>query len=100
LCAELAQETGEQGMETMAETIERVVLEEKGLRPNVDWPCARLYYYLGLPVDLYTPLFVVARVAGWSAHFLEQAASNRLIRPLSRYTGHERRSFVPLAERP
>ena len=99
LCAELAQEVGETPMEAIAETIERVVLEEKGLRPNVDWPCARLYYYLGLPIDLYTPLFVVARVAGWSAHFLEQAASNRLIRPLSRYTGPERRSLVPLAER-
>jgi citrate synthase len=99
LCAELAQEVGETAMEGIAETIEHVVLEEKGLQPNVDWPCARLYYYLGLPIDLYTPLFVVARVAGWSAHFLEQAASNRLIRPLSRYTGPERRSFVPLAER-
>jgi 2-methylcitrate synthase/citrate synthase II len=99
LCAELAQEIGEVGIETIAETIERVVLEEKGLRPNVDWPCARLYYYLGLPIDLYTPLFVVARVAGWSAHFLEQAAANRLIRPLSRYTGPDRRSFVPLEER-
>jgi citrate synthase len=99
LCVQLAQETGETAMETIAETIERVVLEEKGLRPNVDWPCARLYYYMGLPIDLYTPLFVVARVAGWSAHYLEQAGANRLIRPLSRYTGAERRAWVPVEER-
>ena len=69
------------------------MLEEKGLRPNVDWPCARLYYYLGCRSILYTPLFVVARVVGWSAHFIEQSGSNRLIRPLSRYTGAERRAY-------
>jgi 2-methylcitrate synthase len=99
LCAELARETGNPAMETIAETIERLVRSEKGLLPNVDWPCARLYYYLGLPIDLYTPLFVVARVAGWSAHFLEQAAANRLIRPLSRYVGAPRRSWIPIEER-
>ena len=55
----------------MAETIETIVRTEKKLPPNVDWPCARLYHYLGLPVDLYTPLFVVARVVGWSAHVIE-----------------------------
>jgi 2-methylcitrate synthase/citrate synthase II len=98
-CEALSRESGNVAMEMIAETIERVVLEEKGLRPNVDWPCARLYHYLGLPIDLYTPLFVVARVAGWSAHFLEQAADNRLIRPLSRYTGPARRSWVPLDQR-
>jgi citrate synthase len=99
LCSQLAQEAGQTALETIAETIERVVLEEKGLRPNVDWPCARLYHYMGLPIDLYTPLFVVARVAGWSAHFMEQAAANRLIRPLSRYTGAPRRSWIPVEDR-
>jgi citrate synthase len=98
-CQQLAQETGETAMEQTAETIERIVLEEKGLRPNVDWPCARLYYYLGLPIDLYTPLFVVARVVGWAAHFIEQAGANRLIRPLSRYTGAGRRAYVAVGER-
>jgi 2-methylcitrate synthase/citrate synthase II len=99
LCEQLSRETGHPGMESIAETIERVVLAEKGLRPNVDWPCARLYYYMGLPIDLYTPLFVVARVAGWAAHFIEQAGANRLIRPLSRYIGAERRAWAPMAER-
>jgi citrate synthase len=98
-CAQLAAETGDMALENIADTIERVMLELKGLRPNVDWPCARLYYYLGLPIDLYTPLFVVARVVGWSAHVIEQTESNRLIRPLSRYTGAERRAWKPMDQR-
>ena len=60
---------------------------EKKLPPNLDWPSARLYYYMGLDVDLYTPLFVVSRVAGWSAHVIEQLDNNRLIRPRANYTG-------------
>jgi citrate synthase len=54
---------------------------------------------MGLPVELYTPLFVLSRVAGWSAHVIEQLDNNRLIRPRARYTGPERRAWVPLAER-
>ncbi len=99
LCAELAQETGNTSMEEMSDVIERIVTGEKGLPPNLDWPSARLYYYLNLPVDLYTPLFVVSRVVGWSAHVIEQLANNRLIRPRSRYTGPPERAFVPLQAR-
>jgi 2-methylcitrate synthase/citrate synthase II len=99
LCAELAEETGNQAMESIADTIERVVTSEKGLPPNLDWPSARLYYYLGLPVDLYTPLFVLSRVSGWCAHVIEQLENNRLIRPRARYTGPEPRTWVPLGER-
>ncbi|KKL18962.1 hypothetical protein LCGC14_2470260, partial [marine sediment metagenome] len=66
LCGQLAEETGNQDMEQMAATIEKIVTGEKGLPPNLDWPSARLYYYMGLDVDLYTPLFVVSRVTGWS----------------------------------
>jgi citrate synthase len=98
-CVQLAQEAGDTSLEEIADTVERIVLEEKGLRPNVDWPCARLYHYLGLPIDLYTPLFVVARVVGWAAHVIEQSESNRLIRPLSRYTGAERRAWTPVDQR-
>ena len=87
LCAELAAETGNQDMEQMADTIEQIVVSEKKLPPNLDWPSARLYYYLGLPVDLYTPLFVVSRVTGWSAHVIEQLDNNRLIRPRANYIG-------------
>jgi 2-methylcitrate synthase/citrate synthase II len=87
LCQALAAETGHEDMERMAETIERIVVSEKKLPPNLDWPSARLYHYMGLPIDLYTPLFVISRVAGWSAHVIEQLDNNRLIRPIARYTG-------------
>jgi citrate synthase len=99
LCAELAVETGHTDMERMADIIEGVVTREKKLPPNLDWPSARLYHYLGLNVDLYTPLFVASRITGWSAHVLEQLANNRLIRPRSRYTGAAPRSYVPVEQR-
>jgi 2-methylcitrate synthase/citrate synthase II len=99
LCALLAAERGQTELEETADTIERVVREAKNLRPNVDWPSARLYHYLGLPTELYTPLFVVSRMAGWSAHVIEQLADNRLIYPTARYVGPPRRSWVPLESR-
>jgi 2-methylcitrate synthase/citrate synthase II len=86
-CERLAEASGQQNLETMAGIIERVLEREKKLHPNLDWPSARLYHYLGLPVPLYTPLFVVSRVSGWCAHVIEQLESNRLIRPRARYTG-------------
>jgi citrate synthase len=99
LCLELAEQTGNLEMEEMAEKIESIVREEKKLPPNLDWPSARLYHYLGLPVELYTPLFVLSRVVGWSAHVLEQHAANRLIRPRARYRGPASRSWVALEDR-
>jgi citrate synthase len=99
LCAELAVETGHDDMERMADVIEGIVRSEKNLPPNLDWPSARLYHYLDLAVELYTPLFVISRVTGWSAHIIEQLDNNRLIRPRSRYTGAALRHWVPVAER-
>ncbi len=99
LCATLAAETGHENMEKIADVVERIVRTEKKLPPNLDWPSARLYHYLGLPVGLYTPLFVVSRVVGWSAHVIEQLDNNRLIRPRSRYTGPQSRPWVALADR-
>jgi 2-methylcitrate synthase/citrate synthase II len=93
LCAKLAEQAGNQQLEAIANTIESIVWEEKQLPPNLDWPSARLYHYLQLPVHLYTPLFVLSRVTGWSAHALEQAANNRLIRPRSRYVGTPARDW-------
>ncbi len=93
LCRELAAETGHEAMEQMADMIERIVTTEKKLPPNLDWPSARLYHYMDLPVELYTPLFVVSRVVGWSAHVIEQLDNNRLIRPRARYTGPSRGSL-------
>ena len=99
LTAAVAAETGHQDMERMADIIETAVRTEKKLPPNVDWPCARLYHYLGLPVDLYTPLFVVARVVGWSAHIIEQLDNNRLIRPRGLYKGPVLRKWKPVSQR-
>jgi len=99
LCGELAAETGHTDMERMADIIETVVWQEKQLPPNLDWPSARLYHYLDLAVDLYTPLFVVSRVTGWSAHVIEQLDNNRLIRPRSNYTGPAARGWKPIEQR-
>ncbi len=93
LCQDLAKETGNEDMERTAAIIEDIVVAEKKLPPNLDWPSARLYYYLGLPIDLYTPLFVLSRVSGWSAHVIEQLDNNRLIRPRARYTGADLRKW-------
>jgi citrate synthase len=94
-----AEAAGQTQWEEAAEIIEKVLAEEKHLYPNLDWPAGRLYHAMGLEVPLYTPIFVMARVAGWSAHVVEQSEHNRLIRPRGRYTGPARRSVKPLAER-
>jgi len=99
LCAELAVETGNQDMEAMADTIESIVRSEKNLPPNLDWPSARLYHYLSLELELFTPLFVVSRVTGWSAHVIEQLAANRLIRPRANYIGPASRQWKPIEQR-
>jgi 2-methylcitrate synthase/citrate synthase II len=99
LTAAVAAETGNQNLERTADIIESVVWNEKRIPPNVDWPCARLYHYFGLPPDLYTPLFVVARVAGWSAHIIEQLDHNRIMRPRSIYKGPPLRKWTPDSDR-
>lgn len=98
-CMRLAEERGQMEMERTAETIERLARDAKGLYPNLDWPSARLYHYMGLDVDLFTPLFVASRVAGWCAHIVEQSQHNRLIRPRARYIGPVGLTFEPLSER-
>jgi 2-methylcitrate synthase/citrate synthase II len=87
-----AEAAGQVQWEETAAVIERVLATEKNLHPNLDWPAGRLYHALGLEVPLYTPIFVMARVAGWSAHVIEQQGRNRLIRPRSRYIGPPRRA--------
>jgi citrate synthase len=98
-CQKIAEEIGDDRWERIAEPIERAVTEQKHLPPNVDWPSARLYHYLGLRVDIYTPIFAMARVAGWSAHIIEQLDHNRLMRPRGRYIGPPTRPVKPLAQR-
>ncbi|HEV2946819.1 MAG TPA: citrate/2-methylcitrate synthase [Gemmataceae bacterium] len=94
-----AEKTGNLDWETTAEIIEGVLEQEKNLFPNLDWPAGRLYHALGLEVSLYTPIFVMSRVTGWSAHVIEQLDHNRIIRPRARYTGPEVRPVKSLAER-
>lgn len=83
----------------IADTLENVMETEKGIYPNVDFPAAYAYYILGIPIDLYTPIFVIARVSGWSAHVLEQLANNRLIRPACIYEGPKSVAWVPVDKR-
>jgi len=79
--------------------LEEFMTEQKGLAPNVDFYSASTYYQMGIPVDVYTPIFAMSRVGGWVAHVLEQYADNRLIRPRARYTGPDTRAFTPVEKR-
>ncbi len=83
----------------MSRDVEEYVAEETGLAPNVDFYSASTYYQMGIPIDLYTPIFAMSRVGGWVAHVLEQYEDNRLIRPRGRYVGPEDRSFPPIDRR-
>jgi 2-methylcitrate synthase/citrate synthase II len=83
----------------IAETVEKTMKEETGIPPNLDYPAGPAYYAMGFDIALYTPIFVMSRVTGWSAHILEQLSDNTLIRPSSVYVGPEARSVPPLDER-
>ncbi len=81
------------------EILEKVMLEKKNIHPNVDFPCGPTYYMMGIDIDFYTPIFVMSRITGWSAHIMEQHTSNKLIRPLSKYKGKEVREVMLLNQR-
>ena len=98
-CEQLAAEIGDDRYERIAGPIEKAVTEQKQLPPNVDWPSARLYRYMGLDISIYTPIFAMARVAGWAAHIIEQLDHNRLMRPRARYNGPANRPVKPIAQR-
>jgi citrate synthase len=83
----------------LSEKLEGLVRAQKGLNANVDFYSASVYHSLGIPTDLFTPVFAVSRVAGWTAHVLEQLGNNRLIRPESEYTGPRDVKYVPIAQR-
>ena len=90
---ELCAAAGQDQWTEIAEIVARLMIEEKGIHPNLDWPAARAYYAMGLPIETFTPTFVASRVAGWSAHIIEQHEDNRLIRPSSDYIGPAPRSL-------
>jgi citrate synthase len=97
---EVAESSGETKWYDMSRRIEKIVNEEKHLNANVDFYSASLYYMLGLPPDLFTPIFAVSRISGWTAHVLEQYANNRLIRPRAEYTGPPwPQPYIPIEKR-
>jgi citrate synthase len=96
----LGESTGHQDLYTMSSRVEETVKNEKKLNPNVDFYSASTYYSLGIPVDLFTPIFAVSRMSGWTAHILEQYHNNRLIRPRAEYKGNaDGMPWVPLEKR-
>lgn len=97
--AELAEASGDDAYYRMSRRMEEVVFAEKGLYPNVDFYAATVYHYLAIPTDLFTPVFSVSRMAGWTAHIMEQHADNRLIRPDSEYVGERDLTWTPLGLR-
>lgn len=96
---ELGQREKEGKWYEMSTRIQDLVVKEKNLYPNVDFYSASLYYVMGIPIELFTPIFAVSRVVGWSAHVLEQFANNRLIRPMSEYVGPVDKTYVPIDQR-
>ncbi|HEX5995184.1 MAG TPA: citrate/2-methylcitrate synthase [Jiangellales bacterium] len=96
---ELGKLSGDTLYYDMSRRMEQVVLETKGLYPNVDFFAASVYHALGIPHDMFTPVFAISRMSGWTAHVIEQYEDNRLIRPDSEYTGPRDQRWVPIAER-
>jgi citrate synthase len=96
---ELGERTGQPQWFQMSDRIQQVMLQEKGLYANVDFYSASAYYVMGIPIDLYTPIFAASRIAGWSAHTMEQLTNNRLIRPRSDYVGPRDKKVKPLDQR-
>lgn len=95
----MADAIGEQKWMKMYDSLEKVMVDKKKIYPNLDFPAGPAYYMMGFEIDFFTPIFVMARTTGWSAHIIEQTANNRIIRPLSEYVGSEQRKVQPLSER-
>lgn len=91
--------TGETKWFEMSKKLEDLMKEKKGMNANVDFYSASTYYMMGIPMDLYTPIFAISRISGWAGHILEQYANNKLIRPSAEYVGNRDMKYVPIDER-
>jgi citrate synthase len=96
---EMGERAGNTKWYEMSRKVEEVMMREKGLYPNVDFFSASTYYMMDIPLDLFTPIFAVSRITGWTAHILEQYADNKLIRPRAEYVGPRNVNYVPIDER-
>ncbi len=96
---EMGEKHGDTRWYDIARKVEEYMLREKGMYPNVDFYSASTYYMMGIPLDLYTPIFAVSRISGWTGHILEQYANNKLIRPRAEYIGPRGLKYVPIDQR-
>jgi citrate synthase len=96
---EVGEREGDTKWYEMSRSIEAVMMREKGMFPNVDFFSASTYYMMGIPLDLFTPIFAVSRMSGWTGHILEQYANNKLIRPRAEYVGPRGLKYIPIESR-